>query len=286
MRFSRVLLAVALLATVSGCARVDLTNEWPGLAEPTGWEPKPGACSLRVSYMTYRDGYEAVDCTKTHAYETVYIGQFTGDAAASSSPPGQDDAAHNAAWAECDAKATEFLGGQWRGARLFITVSVPSPGNWGGGARWFRCELSAQEPGASRRQATGLQKTLKGELAGDSPLRLGCFDIPKEDNERIKPVDCGTSHNGEYIGVFPLIGDWKDVESGKDTLNHAKCLSLIAAYAGVPDDRNMFYRTGTYLFQPADWEAGDRLIRCYMWQNLKPRVGSIKGAGTKGFPLH
>ncbi|WP_374709229.1 septum formation family protein [Micromonospora sp. AKA38] len=42
---------------------------------------------------------------------------------------------------ECDAKATAFVGGDWRGARLTVQVAPPSPGGWQGGSRWFRCDI-------------------------------------------------------------------------------------------------------------------------------------------------
>lgn len=170
-------------------------------------------------------------------------------------------------------------------ANMFIGVSMPWPGNWTGGARWFRCELSAERADILRREAMPMEKGLKGELSGASPLRLGRIDIPKE-NVPWKPVDCGVRHNGEYVGVYPLVGSFEEIQSQRDDPNHTKCRSLIAAYAGVPDDRNIYYRTGTYLQPPHDndFDAGDRLVRCYMWLGDEPRVGSIKGVGTKGFP--
>jgi hypothetical protein len=287
---SRVLLAApiaaAVLAAMSGCARVDLTNEWPVMGEPTGWEPKAGVCTYSFAETSYRNAYAPMDCAKAHTYETIHIGQFTGDAAALGKPPAHDSTAWQKAWAECDTKTTEYLGGQWRDAKIAIAVSVPSPGNWEGGARWFRCEIAARS-GQFGNQTTS-SKSLKGELAQNSPLKVTCFVIPKEDDKDWTEVTCDQPHNGEYAGTFSSNDKWvaTDEEVNRDDI-HRKCLSVIAGFVGVPDDGNMKYRSGTGYSYPSeeDWNAGDHNVRCYLYLD-KNVTGSLRGGGSKALPVN
>jgi putative regulator of septum formation len=282
--FSRVLLAVALLAAVSGCARVDLVNEWPSLADPTGWEPEAGVCTDEgYAETSYRTAYKPLDCTKSHAFETVYIGQFTGDAANLPRPPGSDHSAMRAAWGECDTKTTEYLGAPWRDGRIWIGVSVPSAGTWEGGARWFRCEVMASSDrfGETPHKLTA---SLKGTFAA-SGLKFGCFVRPEDEAAQWQTVDCGAQHNIEYVGSFQVTVEHDKVKD--DDGLHIRCRSLIAAYAGVPDDGNMKYRVGTYVSwrNEESWEAGDNWIRCHLWTSTRMLTASVKGGGTKVLPI-
>lgn len=286
-RFSRVVAVLALagatLAAASGCGKVELANDWPAIAEPTGWEPKAGACSSSFSEVTYRSAYRAGDCSGAHRYETVHIGQFKGDAAALTKPPAADSTAMQAAWAECDTKTTEFLGGEWRGGFIDVDVSLPSAGNWEGGARWFLCEVSSPEKdynGVRDRSAS-----LKGEFAGDSSLEYGCS--MRTDGQPTVFVACTEPHNTEFVGVFNATDSREEIGKNLATV-HQKCRSLIAAYTGVPDDGNMKYRTGSWYFVASDaaWAAGDRGVRCFMWMGSKKFTRSVKGGGTKVLPIN
>jgi Septum formation len=284
-RFSRALAAVAALLAISGCARVDLVNEWPSIAEPTGWEPKAGICSYSFAETTHRSAYAPQDCAKTHTYETVYIGQFKGDAAALPKPPARGSAAMVGAWAECDTKTTEYLGAPWRDGRITIGVSVPSAGNWEGGARWFRCDAAVTTTlfGAS----TTHSKSLKGELAQASPLRLGCFTIPEGDDVGWPEIACTDSHNGEYVGTYIATDTWAVVDADSyEDVAHRKCLGVIAAYVGVPNDRNMQYRSGTGFWYPSEdeWNAGDHAVRCFLYLDDRKVSRSLKGGGAKALP--
>ena len=289
-RISRVLLAAAVLAglgVVSGCAAVDLTDGWPGMAEPTGWEPKAGMCTNSFDEISLRSAYEPMDCTKTHTYETVHIGQFTGDGAALTTPPPEGHTALGAAWAECDAKTTEYLGGQWRDAKVEIDVSVPSSDNWEGGARWFRCEVAPTR--ALFGATTSWPKSLKGELAQESTLRIGCYRIPVKIETDWTETGCTESHNGEYVGTYTANDTWTTI---RDKANEAeikrRCLSLTAAYVGVPDDRFMEYRSGWAYWYPGEeqWEAGDHNLRCFAYLDDRNVTRSLKAGGTKALPVN
>jgi hypothetical protein len=274
----------ALLA-VSACASVPgITSSWSAMAEPTGWQPTAGACSAEFFAQAYRATYSPIDCTTDHRYETVFVGQFTGAAAQLSSPPVAASAEMKAAWADCDAKTTEFLGGEWRDGRIWIGVSTPSNGNWSGGARWYRCEAAARE--SLWEGAVSSTKSLKGEFGADSLLKYGCYHVEKESADFVDKA-CTEAHNAEYTGFFIVGYAWADLKNHSDEFL-GKCRSIIAKYAGVPDDRNVKYRTGVWVERPTlvDYNAGDTTMRCYMWLGNENKTRSIKGAGNSGLPIH
>ena len=276
-------LALAAILALSGCAeRVDLINEWPAMAEPTGWEPKAGACSSIFAETTTRAAYKTEDCSVSHLYETVHIGQFTGDAALAATPPASGSTAMRAAWAECDTKTTEFLGGEWRGGWVSIAVSVPSTGNWEGGARWFRCEVAQWNQDMTARESHS--KSLKGEFAAASPLKFGC--IKRTSSYPIQYKACTEAHDVEFVGVYTASESFDEANKNPDSI-HRRCRSLIAAYVGVPDDGNMKYRTGTWywVMDRDQWDAGDHGIRCHLLLN-KDVTRSLKGGGTKALPIN
>ncbi len=281
---SAVLAGVVLLA-ISACSKAPgITSQWSAMGEPTGWEPKASVCQSEFFVQAFRATYKPIDCTQDHRYETVIVGQFTGDAANLSTPPTAGSPEMKAAWADCDAKTTAFLGGEWRNGKIWIGISVPSNGNWSGGARWYQCQVAAREDLWDGTVSS--TKSLKGEFAGDSPLKYGCYQHDK-DAQDDTPKACNEAHNTEYAGFVTVSYAWDDLKN-HDTEFFGKCRSAIAKYAGVPDDGMMKYRTGVSIKWPerADWEAGDTSIRCYMWLGTEKKTRSIKGAGTGGLPIH
>lgn len=277
------LAAITLLA-VSACSSVPgITSQWSAMTEPRGWEPKAGACFTEFFVQAHRATYKPIECTTEHRYETIAIGQFSGNAASLTSPPGAGSPELKAAWADCDAKTTEFLGGEWRNGKIWVGVSTPSSGNWTGGARWYRCEIGARA--SLYEGTTSRSKTLKGEFAGESALKYGCFQ--QEEKEEAVEKACTEPHNAEYTGFVKVSYTYDELKDHHEEF-FRKCWSNIAQYAGVPDDGNVKYRTGVYIGPPtrADWEAGDTTIRCYMWLGKEKKTRSIKGAGNGGLPIH
>jgi hypothetical protein len=288
------LLAAVALLTASACANPpgtdgNLANEWPEMAAPQGWTPKADTCHKEFAVTSYRRAYTPVSCTTEHRYETVHLGEFTGDAAKLPSPPTAPGSPELlAAYKDCDAKANAFVGGEWRSGRLWLGVSVPSSGSWEAGARWYRCEVSVKDdpylPGPAN-----VSKSLKGEFGGASELKYGCYDIPSDEKKEWVSVACTASHNAEFVGTFPMPDDWAKLnDEAVATTIHTKCRSLIAGYVGVPDNSDMKYRTGTYYRYPneVDWVGGDRVIRCHLWLDGKKLTRSLKGTGSKGLPLN
>lgn len=287
----RWILAVTLVLAVSGCSLPlgtdgDLGNQWPAFAEPTGWEPRPDTCHGSFQPAMTRDAYQPVECTAKHGYETVYIGQFTGEAAKLPSAPLAGTTDRQAAWAVCDAKVTEFVGAPWRSGKLWVSLATPSNGAWEGGARWFLCQVGALE--RINGKAGLVSASLKGELTRESPLKNRCYQVPANDNDETLEVACTVAHTYEFAGTFDPGMSWEDLQDYERTKAqvHTKCRSTIAGYVGVPDDRFLKYRTGTSVQYPDrdDWEAGDHHVRCHIFSD-RTLTRSLKGTGNSGLPI-
>jgi len=286
--------ATALL--LSGCglpAGVDgkLLDDWASIAEPTPFVPSADVChGGDFAETAYLASFNPVDCSAPHRVETVHVGTFDDAVAERTAPPAQGAPEIRAAYAECDARIKEYVGGDWRLGRLWIGVALPSPPAWEGGARWFRCdaiEATNVEDNGGTASRTG---SLRDAMASSSPLHLTCYAVKTDSDDAIDTMpaeDCGKAHNAEFVGIWtaPDIGypareeDWNRF--------HAECRKVIAAYTDVPADDDLQYRTGVVSLPSgeAEWAAGDRGVRCYLWLNERTVNKSLKGAGTSALPI-
>ncbi|WP_430781320.1 septum formation family protein [Actinoplanes sp. G11-F43] len=290
--------ATAALLAVAGCGNSndvdgDLTNDWGAMAPATGFVPVAETCHLsNFAVSGPRATYEEVDCAVAHRTETVFVGEHTAPAAEAAEPPTGAAAGARAAYRICDERTTQFVGGPWRDARLWIGVTHPSPAAWTGGARWFRCEVveldSIEDDGALLQRAGSLRGAL---LAAGNPLALGCYAITLDSAGAIAtmpPADCATKHNAEYAGVWeaPAKAAYPKGDVAWERF-HAGCRERVAGFAGVPNDADLQYRTGVVsLPGNADvWAQGDHSVRCYLWLDKAELTGSLKGKGTKALPV-
>ncbi|GAA0815326.1 septum formation family protein [Spirilliplanes yamanashiensis] len=289
--------AVLTAALMTGCGAPggvdgDLTDNWPAVAAPTGFVPPADTChAAAFSDVGFRDAYEQVDCDEPHRTETVAVGTFTGAPATAAAPPAQGSPGAKAAYTDCDAKAVAHVGGDWRTARLWLGVVQPSPAAWTGGARWYRCDLvevSSIEDDGDLVNRTG---TLRSALTDQaSPLRLTCYAVQLDAAGAIDTMparSCTTSHNAEFVGVWKA-GELPYPTGGTQWAPfHAGCRGLIAAYAGVPNDKNLEFRTGVVSLPGGEdvWADGDRGVRCYLWVAGADLTASVKGGGDKALPI-
>lgn len=268
-----------------------VTDDWGGFAEPVGFVPDAEMChESGYEPIGTLDAYDPVECTRSHLAETVHVGTFTGDAADRVSPPRVGSPDMRAAYQECDTAATEYLGADFRRARLWLGVITPSSQAWDGGARWFRCDLAelAQVFGAEVTR-TG---SLRGALEGSSDLRLGCFTVKLDADDEIEemnPVGCDEPHRAEFVGVWtaPEVPYLDAADEDAADQVHRGCRKKVAAYADVPADGDLIYRTGTvadWLSEEA-WDAGDRGFRCYLWLDDRNLTESVKDGGTEALPI-
>jgi hypothetical protein len=264
----------------------ELVDDWPAPPEATVWTPAAATChSSSFLVAPTREAYQPVDCAQPHVLETVHVGQVSGGSRPALPPDGSPE--RRAAYQECLTRTTDFLGADWRTARLWLGVALPSTAAWQGGARWFRCDLwevkSKDDPTEVPRRGS-----LKDALRGGGSLAYGCYTATvKNDNvEAMTAVDCAKPHNAEFAGVH-VAGDvpYPKTDKARDDLAFAGCRGVVARYTGVPDDANFFFRMGLIVtpYSEEEWRQGNRGIRCHLW--LSRTVSkSMKGAGPGALP--
>jgi hypothetical protein len=231
-----------------------------------------------------------LDCGVQHNMETVHIGLFGGDAVTADTPPPDGSPARQQAYSDCANAANGFLGGDWRTGRIGLDVVPVSPRQWTAGGRWYRCDLYEFKD-LNNYEVADRTSSLKGALSGSRPLALGCFkSTTKGDSiDTMNGVDCGTSHNTEFVGVWDApAGAYPDDETARAKADRSGCRSVIASFAGVPNDANMQYRVGQIYdgFGKAQWDLGNRGVRCYIWMNNKTYTRSFRGVGAGGLPIN
>jgi hypothetical protein len=290
-RWTAAAAGAGLALALAGCGAPagldgDLTDDWRPMDAPAQFVPAAGTCHTAFQDVGYLSGYNPVDCDASHRVETVHVGTMTGDPAEADEPPRSGSAGMRAAHAECDREVAKAVGADWRTGRLSLTVLFPSRQAWGGGARWFRCDLSEVEslddPSAVPR--TG---SLKKALTGDSALLHRCFDpdVDEDDVEEMTPVACTKKHRVEFVGVYPAPDLSFDAIDRNEARIHKGCRALVAAYAGVPNDGDLEYRAGTIFYHAyeQEWDNGNRGVQCFLWVD-RDLTRSMKGVGTKGLP--
>lgn len=265
----------------------DLVDDWAPISAATVFTPEASTCHSFVARVGYLDGYAPVPCDQAHKVETLHVGTLTGAAAKGVEPPAAGSAGMRAAHTTCHREATRALGADWRTGRIGLSVVLPSPAAWTGGARWFRCDAaeirSMDDPSVVSRD-TGLA----GALKGTSPLRHTCFNPTIEDDRvtEMAPVACTRRHHAEFVGVWVA----PDTSFAAFQKNQRRvrdgCGGLIAAYAKVPRSE-VRYRTGTIWYHPqeSEWRNGNRGVQCFLWISHRNLTRSMKGAGRAGLPM-
>ena len=288
---------IGFLVLLAGCGDPggvdgDLTDDWPAMAPATGFTPMAETCHLAsFAEVAPRSTYEEMDCGLRHRTETVYDGTYPAPAADADTPPSDSSAAARAAYRTCDLKTTEYVGGPWRTARLWIGVTHPTSAAWSGGARWFRCEVleisSIEDDGGLVQRVGSLRDALR-EAA--SPLLLTCYAIRLNAAGAIDTMpaaSCAAKHNAEFVGVWYAGSVPYPEKDDEWAAFHDGCRTLIASYVGVPDDADLQYRAGVVSLPGGEdvWQLGDHGVRCYLWLDGSTLTASLQGAGVKGLPI-
>jgi len=290
MRRAAVLLAMLLIAGCSaGCSAApppgtdgNLINGWRPLGAAAPFRPAVGECHESLAATATVDDHRPVDCAELHVAETFHVGTVPE----ADVVPAAGSAGAKAAYRECSDAAADFLGGPWRSARLAVQVVWPTRTGWSGGARWLRCDVTiADLDGQSRTSRRG---SLAEELAGPSPLRLGCFNPTVEDETvtTMTPASCTEPHHAEFAGLWQG-PDISYAELEKNTArNAAGCRSAIATFADLPDDSELQYRSGWISYNPTrtEWVSGERRVRCFIYFAKRTVTRTLRNAGPAVLP--
>jgi hypothetical protein len=100
-------------------------------------------------------------------------------------------------------------------------------------------------------------------------------------------IACAAKHNAEFVGVwFARDLPYPRNDAGWDKF-HDGCRGLIASYAGVPNDKDLQYRTGVISLPGNEdvWALGDFGVRCYLWLDGAELTATLKGKGEKSLPI-
>ncbi|MEU8260942.1 septum formation family protein [Micromonospora sp. NPDC048999] len=287
----RVLIAALVVgAALTGCATDgldgDLTDDWPALPQAGPFTPAVGVCQVADFTPTVTlDGYDPVGCDLPHRVETVHVGAFTVDRSA---PPAVGSVELRTAFADCDTRASGYVGDNWRAGRLRLAVALPTGPGWTTGLRWYRCDLTELTTVETAAQVVTRTGSLRDALKGPSALRLGCQRTGGDLRvQKLTPIDCGTSHDAEFVGVWPAPEGPYPTKNADWVPLYAGCNSILARYVGVPDDAMLRFRSGVVVRPPGSgrWAVGDRGVRCYLWLSDRTVTASLKGAGEAGLPV-
>ncbi|HEU5111292.1 MAG TPA: septum formation family protein, partial [Micromonosporaceae bacterium] len=105
--------------------------------------------------------------------------------------------------------------------------------------------------------------------------------------DEMAPVDCTRKHNCEFVGVYPAPASaaYPKTSAAWQRI-HVGCRKVVAAYAKLPDDKELEFRTGTVVVPNLqdDWSAGNHGVRCYLYLKNGAFSKSLKGAGPKALP--
>ncbi|MBM0234544.1 septum formation family protein [Micromonospora sp. STR1_7] len=287
--FAATVTAVLLVGCAgSGGLDGDLTDDWAAMAAPSAFTPAAGVChAADFTDVVTLAGYDPVDCAGPHRLETVHVGAFPAERATA---PAGGSPELRGAFAECDTRASGYVGDDWRAGRLRLSVALPSGPGWVAGARWYRCDLTELTTVEAAATVVVRSGSLRDALKGASTLRLGCQQTrggAGRGAQTLVPVECGKQHDAEFVGV------WRAPDTPYPTRDadwvplYAGCRGVLGRYVGVPNDAELRFRSGVVVRPPGAgrWRVGDRGVRCYLWLSNRTVTASLKGAGPAGLPV-
>lgn len=290
---SGVAAAGAAVLALAGCGSPagvdgDLVDDWEPVGQPTVFVPEAGTCHPRLQEVGYLSTYRPVACDRLHQAETAYVGSFVGADAERAGLPPAGSSPMRAAYRDCDARVSAFVGADWRSGRLAVVVVAPSRHGWTGGARWYRCDV-AEIDGLDNAEFVDRTGSLNGALRGPSALRHGCFapTVRRQDVQAMVAVVCTRPHRAEFAGVYLAPDGPYDVFDRDAGRIHRGCYAVIARFAEVPNDSRIDERVGSIYHYPSEseWKAGNRGVQCFLWMKDRALTRSVKAAGTRGLPL-
>jgi hypothetical protein len=268
-----------------------LANNWSSLSAPAQQLPQVGACYV----STYNDMLDSppVACTTQHAVEVAYVGTFTGATASRVTPPPAESVEMKSAYASCQKPVNSYLGGDWHRGLVTVDVTTPTDNGWTGGARWYRCDVSAVFD-LDYLDSTDSSVSLKGVLTHSSAYNASCVrwtDHKSTDRiDNTKPTSCSSWFNGEYAGFYTAPNQaWPTTDKKRDAIAQAGCETVVGHYLGFSGNTFASNYVGWvhWGFDETRWNSGDRTIRCFTWNfngngRFTASVKGIRGNRPKG----
>jgi hypothetical protein len=292
MRRIVALLAISSALVLTACASTpagvdgDLLNGWGAAPTPASVLPVAGDCYSETDGNMLTN--TPTPCAQTHLIEVSHVGTFIDADAAGQTVPAANSSAIKGAYGACVSASKTYLGADFHSGMMTLQVATPDQDAWSGGARWFRCDLSAiislDDP-----VATTANAQFKGELATSktSALRLTCVDWTDHSDyiDAFKQADCAKSHNGEFVGAYAASAGTEYSDTTFQNLAQSGCESMVTKYLGLSGSRDESNTVG-WAWSNTDedaWAGGDHNIRCYAaaFTHDSKFIGSVKGIGLK-----
>jgi hypothetical protein len=284
-RSTAVMAAFVLLIALSGCSGEKAAAHPAVSASPAVFRPDDGVCHEIITTLLQRVTYHKVGCDQPHLSETYHLGAAP-DAAL---PPVNGSAGELAAYRECVAEATKFLGGPPRTAAVDVSLGWPTIETWQSGARWFECDL-VQTDGLGRGQVRRTASMRDDLRKPSSTLALRCFaaTLDKADNiKTIKAASCAKKHQAEFAGVWTVPEKSAATIAKDEKQVVAGCLHVIGKFTHLTDKQLAKVDPGWLYYPPNDdeWSLGEHGFRCYAYDDEEPLIGSLKGIGPAALGL-
>ncbi|WP_433222971.1 septum formation family protein [Dactylosporangium sp. CS-047395] len=261
--------------------------------------PVVGGClstTGRVQYGGKGDPIASpIDCAEPHQLEVVKTAAFPAGAAV----PSWGSADLRAAYADCAAAASAYVGIDFHLGWLFVHVGRPDSTAWAAGDHAYVCGVAETESTnwlavvlprsgslkGARATGSGLVFSRCAQVSGDQPDADGFYQTITGEYR----VDCATAHDAELAGVIELPdGPFPEWQAQADYAE-PRCIKAIAARLGLSESaflrRGDIARYTTTLDNEHQWSAGDRVLRCYA---VVPSdhlfTGTLEGLGAKPLP--
>ena len=168
-------------------------------------------------------------------------------------------------------RSTRRLGADWRPAGSGLTVVLPSPQAWRGGARWYRCDVT--EIASIDDTAVDLRTgSLRGALSGSGPAGVRLLQ-PEGWSRTTSTRWCRcVLHRQAPRRVRRRLARRRTAATPAFTGNakrtHRACQTMIAKYAKVPDNsdaRSTAPARSTTSPYEEEWRNGNRGVQCFLW---------------------
>ncbi len=292
MRRIVALLAVSSALLLTACTSTpagvdgDLLNAWGAAPTPTGTLPVVGDCysSTDGDMLTNTP----TPCTQTHLIEVSHVGTFVDADAAGKTAPTAGSSGFKAVYGACASASKSYLGADFHSGMITLQVGTPDDAAWAGGARWFRCDLSAIVS-IDDTVATTTATVFKGALVSskNTSFRLTCIDWTSKNDyiNNFKQASCGKGHNGEYVGAYEAPSSTSYTSSSFEGIADDGCEGMVAKYLGLNTAHDTSETVGWTWSAPEKdvWTDGDHYVRCYAaaFTHDSKFIGSVKGIGLK-----
>lgn len=252
LRTCGVALVATLLVLLAGCSDDSSgTTAYVGDAAtaPASSEPDPlaGAPSQGLCYEMTRSAAAAVthegpdvDCSEPHTSMTYHVGQFPSDSEVS------DPEAASRGCRQNLPGGVGLTAKETRSSILSYIWFEPSTEQWAAGARWYRCDVIADQGRGAFKQLPPTTPFFQGGVPDNF------FRCMRERGEEGIAVTCDKAHGYRWAGTF----------EGRGAVRPRRAKLLDQA------DQHCFSITGTsswwVTWPSADaWADGDRTMDCF-----------------------